>query len=219
MHRVSVLSAAVLTLALASGARADGLAVTPNLNITGPGVDLTYRVSPRFNVRVGGTLPATPEVEDVKFGDVKYDTTFKLGGLDAFLDWHPRAGNFHVSAGVISLRSPWTLKAASTSTYKINDVSYPASGVGRLSGEYRIGNRIAPTVLFGWGNPVRPGKRWGAVLDLGIAYLGSTDFVLQADGPLAGDPAFQSDLKQEQKEQSSAHSISPLIKLGFSYQF
>jgi hypothetical protein len=210
---------ALLALGL-TAAHAEGIAITPNFSLPlGTGADLTYRLSPRFNVRVGGAIPVTPELEDVQFGDIRYDMDVKLGGVNAFLDWHPFAGNFHVSGGITTVRSPWTLVANSTSAYEINDVRYAADDIGRLTGEMRMENRIAPAVVFGWGNPVRPGKRWGAMIDLGLAYVGNTDFVLEASGPLASDPMFRRDLAREEDRHSCGNGVSIVVKVGLSYQF
>ena len=66
---------------------------------------------------------------------------------------------------------------------------------------------------------MRPGKRWGFLIELGVAYGGREDFVLKADGPLAQDPAFQRDLAAESELHSSDHSFWPVLKAGVSFQF
>jgi hypothetical protein len=220
MRSTVVVLAAVASLATTAVARSEGIAVTPNLGLlSGFGADVTYRLSPHFNVRAGGYIPSTPELKDLKWGDVKYDTQLKLGGLNLFADWHPFAGNFHVSGGIVTLRSPWTLKATSVSSYKINGTSYDASGVGNLTGEIRFGNAVAPALLVGWGNPVRPGKRLGVVFDAGLAYITKQEFALTATGPLATNAAFQRDLEAEQRKQSFEPSLTLVVKVGLSYQF
>jgi hypothetical protein len=211
---------AIVCLAAGPSARAEGIAITPNLNLTsGFGADLTLRVSPHFNVRVGGSIPMSPEVEDIKFGDIKYDMKLKLGGVNAFVDWHPFAGNFHVSAGTVTQRDPWTVKATSVSTYRVNGTSYPAAGVGTLAGEIRLGNKVAPALVVGWGNPVRPGKHLGFVFDAGLAYVGKQEFDVSASGPLASDATFKRDLEAERDKHSSEHAFSLIAKIGVSYQF
>jgi hypothetical protein len=205
---------------VSSSVHAEGVAVTPNLGSpTGNGIDVTYRLSSRFNVRAGAGIPASVTAKNIEFGDIKYDTTIKTGGINAFLDWHPFANNFHCSGGLVAIREPWTLKAASVSSFKFNGTVYAAADVGNLTGTIGFGNTIAPAILVGWGNSVRPGKRWGVVLDLGLAYIGKSDFRLQADGPIAGDPAFFSDIEEEQRFHSSDSSVMPILKLGVSYQF
>jgi hypothetical protein len=220
MRSTAVVLATLASLAAAASARSEGIAVTPNLNVpSGFGADVTYRLSPHFNLRAGASVPSTPEVKDVKFEDIKYDVKLKLGGFDLLADWHPFAGNFHVSGGIVTLRTPWALKATSVSSYKINGTSYDASGVGSLTGEIRFGNTVAPALLVGWGNPVRPGKRFGVVLDAGLAYIGKQEFALTATGPLTTDAAFQRDLEAEQRKQSYEHSLTLVVKVGLSYQF
>jgi len=220
MRSTPFVLATLATLALAGSVHAEGFAVTLNSGFPlGMGVDLTYRLSPHFNVRAGGGLPAEREVNDVKFGDVKYDMKPKFGGVNAFVDWHPFAGSFHVSGGLVTFRDPWTLKASPVSSYKINGVTYAAQDVGTLSGELRTQNTVAPALLVGWGNPVRPGKHLGVVFDVGVAYVGRLDFELNANGPLANDAQFRRDLDAEQRRHSSDHALYPVLKLGLSYQF
>jgi hypothetical protein len=211
-------------VAVAAGAcgavHAEGVAITPNFGSpTGNGIDVTYRLSPRFNVRAGAGIPASVTAKNIKFGDIKYDTTIKTGGINAFLDWHPFANNLHCSGGLVTIREPWKLKTASVSSFKINGTVYAAEDVGNLTGEIGFGNTVAPAILVGWGNSVRPGKKWGVVLDVGLAFVGKSDFRLQADGPIAGDPAFLRDFEEEQRFHSSDSSFMPILKLGVSYQF
>lgn len=211
----------VILAGFGSAARADRIAIVANPVGTplGLGADLCYRVSDHVGIRVGGGLPATGTADGVEFGDVKYDMTVKVGGVNALAEWYPFAGNFRISGGVTTVRNPWSLAATTVSTYTLNGTSYPAAGVGVLEGEIRMAHSIAPAILLGWGNPVRRGKHWGMVLDVGVAYVGSEELVLKADGPLASDPVFRRDLAAESARHSSSHAVWPVLKLGVSYQF
>lgn len=215
---------AALALCLAgfsAAARADRIAVvaSPVGMPLGLGVDVCYRVSDHFSVRAGGGLPSTGKAEGVELGDLEYEMTIKLGGVNAFAEWYPFGGNFRVSGGVTTVRSPWRVKAASASTYTINGRSYAAAEVGALEGKMTMAHSVAPAILLGWGNPVRRGKHLGLVLDLGVAYVGREQLVLEADGPLASDPDFQHDLAAERARHNARHSLWPVLKLGVSYQF
>lgn len=221
---IRALAATVLTLLTvlaATTAHADGLAVTANPvgMPLGLGLDVTKRLSTRFSVRAGAGVPAEPTAKKVKFGEVSYDVTLKLGGWNVFADWYPFAGNFHVSAGVTSVRDPWKLDARDAPTYVINGVSYPAEGVGALTGELRVTNHVGPAFLLGWGNPVRAGRRVGVSIDVGFCYVGNEEYSLHATGSLASDPAFRRDLAAEQKARSTEDAFWPILKFGISYQF
>ncbi|MBN2372037.1 MAG: hypothetical protein JXO72_16265 [Vicinamibacteria bacterium] len=220
MKTSRLISIVAMVAGACGSAHAEGVAVTPNLGMpTGNGVDITYRLSPRFNVRAGVGIPASIAAKNIEFGDVKYDITIKTGGINVFLDWHPLAGNLHVSGGIVTMRTPWALKATSVSSYTINGTPYAAADVGRLTGEIGFGKTIAPAILVGWGNGVRPGKKWGVVFDMGLAYVGKKDFRLQADGPLMGDPEFIHDFEEEQRFHSADSIFTPVLKIGASYQF
>ncbi len=219
--KATALAVVVLSVGFGTVAQADRIAVVANpIGMPlGLGADVCYRFSDHFSARVGGGLPASGTAEGVELGDVKYDMTVRLGGVNAFADWYPFAGNFRVSGGVTTVRSPWTLKATSVSKYTINGTSYPAADVGGLQGEIKMAHGVAPAIMLGWGNPVRRGKHLGLVVDLGMAYVGSEKLVLEADGPLASDPGFQRDIAAEGARHSTRHSLWPILKLGVSYQF
>jgi hypothetical protein len=224
MKKTAAALAALLSLSLAPAARAadEGIALTltPVGMPLGLGLDVSYRLSNRFSVRLGAGLPSTGELKDVEVGDVKYDMTYKLGGANGFVDWFPFSGNFHVSAGFSTLRDGWTLRGGERgSTVTIGGVRYPAAEVGQLTGRIDLAHTVAPAFLVGWGNPVRRGKRWGFVIDLGMVYAGREDLSLSASGPLASNAGFQRDLARERELQSSEHSLWPLLKAGVSFQF
>jgi hypothetical protein len=200
-------------------ARAEGVALTPHVSSEGAGADLTYRLAPRVNLRAGASVPVSVNLDDVSFGDVKYDTKAKLGGVQALVDWHPFAGRFRVSAGIVAFRSPWTLRANRVSTYKINGHTYAGNDVGDLTAEIQLKHKVAPAFTLGWGNAVRPGRHWGFGLEAGLAYVGKQDFVLKATGPLAGDAAFRRDLEAERVTRSKGTAVRPVVKLGLSYHF
>ncbi len=211
----------LIAAGLAATASADGLAVSldPIGMPSGLSGEVIKRLSPRFNVRLGGGIPAEPTAKNIEFGDVHYDMTLKLGGVNASVDWYPFGGRFRLSGGVVTQRSPWSLRSTSVSSYRVNGVDYPAADVGTLTGEVRFQHQIAPALLVDWGNPVAAGKHLGFVLDLGAAYVGRQDFVLHASGPLASDPAFRKDLAAEEKLRSAGHAFVPVLKVGISYQF
>ncbi len=219
MKRTALALAAFLAVGTVAHADRIAVIVNPVGFPLGLGADLCYRFSDRLSVRVGGGLYDSGTAEDVKLGDVSYDMTVKFGGANAFAEWYPFGGNFRVSGGLTTVRSPWTLTARSVSHYTINGTDYAAEDVGALEGELRMGHALAPAILVGWGNPVRRGKHLGLVLDVGLAYVGEEKLTLSADGPLAGDPAFQRDLAAERDQHSSHHTVWPVLKLGISYQF
>lgn len=221
MMKATPIVSVLLVAGLAAVAHADRIAVVANpvgLPL-GLGADVCYRLSDRFSVSLGGGLPSTGVAEGVELGELEYEMTIKLGGLNAFAAWYPFGGDFHLGGGVVTVRSPWTLKAASASSYTINGTGYSAADVGRLQGEVRMGYSVAPAFVLGWGNAVRRGRRLGLVVDVGLAYVGSEKLVLEANGPRAGDLDFQRDLAAENARHSSRHALWPILKLGVSYQF
>lgn len=221
MQRFSLTLAAVIGFGLAAQAGAEGLAVTPNLGAPhGFGLDLTLRASKHVNLRVGGGIPQNADAEDMEIGDVKYDIKLKIGGVNAFVDWHPTGGRLRLGAGAVSVRSPWTFKNSSKTTFfAINGQSYAVRDVGTLSGEIRHARKLAPALLVGWGNAVQEGRRWGFSADLGVIFAGRRDFTLNASGPIATNPAFQRDLEAERRKHSADEGLLPLFKIGISYQF
>lgn len=221
-RRFVVLAAAFLVLGLSGLANADSgrfaVSVKP-INTLGLGVEGTARILPKLNARLG--INYYRYTYDEEEDDVDYDVDLNLFSGSALLDWHPFAGTFRISGGLLLNKNELEMDARPNEPVEIGDQEYAASEVGTLSGDLDF-RSVAPYVGIGWGNAVGEDKRWGFVCDLGIVYQGSPDADLEATGPIASDATFQADLAREEENLEDDFEFLkyyPVISFGISYKF
>jgi hypothetical protein len=219
---VVVLIGAFLVLVIGSVAYADSgrFAVSAKpISTLGLGVEGTAQILPKLNARLGmNYFPYTYSAEQ---DDVDYDIDLNLFSGSALLDWHPFAGVFRISAGLVLNGNKLDMEARPKEPVEIGDIEYDPADVGTLSGEIDF-NSVAPYVGIGWGNAVGKDKRWGFVCDLGVVFQGSPDVSLAASGPIASDPTFQEELAREEEnlqDDLDVFKYYPVISFGISYKF
>ena len=97
-----------------------------------------------------------------------------------------------------------------------------------MKAKVSFGNSVAPYIGIGWGNAVKPGKRWGFSTNLGVMFPGSPKVeITPGFGPVAlAIPGLQqrinTDIEAERKKQESDLNwlnVYPVFSLGVSYQF
>jgi hypothetical protein len=203
---------------LASAAEAGGVALSGRVSSLGLGVELTAGLTDRLNVRLGGNAFSFSRTftED----NDEFDLDLKFRSFTALLDVHPFAGGFRLSGGFVANRNEAGLVGRSTS-YEIGNTTYDASDVGSLIGTVDF-KKAAAYAGIGFGNAVRAGRKLGVVFDTGVVFQGSPNVTLGASGPIAGDPGFQSDLRQEELNiEDDAHQFKyyPVVSFGISYKF
>lgn len=219
---IVVLIGAFLVLVVGSVAYADSgrFAVSAKpISTLGLGVEGTARILPKLNARLG--VNYFPYTYDGEEDDVDYDIDLNLFSGSALLDWHPFAGVFRISAGLVLNANELDMKARPTGLVEIGDREYAPADVGTLSGDVDF-RSVAPYVGIGWGNAVGKDQRWGFVCDLGVVFQGSPDAALVASGPIASDPTFQEDLAREEEnleDDLDFFKYYPVISFGISYKF
>jgi len=196
-----------------------GLAIGARSGTLGLGGELTVNVLSDLNARFGVTFFDLSL--DGEISNVEYDFDLDLLTFPITVDWYPFKNSFHVSAGIIVNETEVGLGARSDGSITIGDTTYLASDVGTLSGDLSF-QRVAPYIGIGWGSTFGKEKRWGLITDLGVAFIGSPDVSLSASGPIASQPAFQSDLAQEQDELEddlSDFNIYPVLSISLFFRF
>ena len=218
---IMVMSGVFFVLAFAGlgYAGSGGFAVSGKVSTLGVGVEVTTRITPRLNARLG--LNAFDYDHSVTEGGIKYDLDLQLRSFSGLLDWHPFAGSFRLSGGLLVNRNEFSAQAGFTTPQLIGGRTYTPAEIGTLRSNIGFPG-LAPYVGIGWGNAVEEGRRWGFVIDLGVVFQGSPDVSLTADGGLVADPIFQADLAREREELAEgldAFRYYPVIALGISYKF
>lgn len=194
-------------------------AISPGVTTSGPGGELITKLTSNVNFRFGAhglsfDLDGTES-------DIDYDFEVDLLSFSGLVDWHVFGNSFRVTGGVVVNESDVDLEAEPAATLEIGDTTYTGAQITSLTGNLGF-NSIAPYVGIGWGNPFTSKKRWGYMLDLGVAFAGPADLDLSASGPLAADPAFLADLEQERQDVEDAlddFKFFPVLALRFFFRF
>lgn len=206
---------ALAGLLVAGPAAAEGFALGVKAGTLGAGVEATYGLSERFNLRFG--LNGYKYEYEETASDIRYDAELDLASGAAMLDWHPFAGVFRVSLGYVRNDNRVLLTATPTGTVDIGGQDFSPAQVGTLSGEVTFEENV-PYFGVGWGNAARA-KRLGFSVELGAMFQDAPEVSLSST---SADPMLQSRLGAEEREieqDLENFEIYPVVSLGLSYRF
>ena len=221
---ITLAAACILTVAMGlpqQAAAADtGIALGAGIGLRGVGIDLTGRLLDGYlNVR-GGYNWLNIDY-DAETDDVEYTIAADLTGYNAWLDYHPFKNHFRISAGAVFNGDGVDATAQLADSTSIGGNDYTPEQVGTLTGTITMTSDVSPYIGIGFGNPVKRGQRWSFMFDIGVI-IQEYEVILGADGIIAQDPQFQSDLAQEEselQEELDKLNIYPVLSAGISYQF
>jgi len=206
-----------VVIAMAAQNAAAGIGVTPKIGTLGYGADVTVGLAPQLNARAGFN---TFNYEITRNED-STELTAKIDfqNIPLLLDWHPWAGAFRVSAGVVVNNNKVLLSAKPGDHVDFNDIGYYVeSASGKISFK-----QLSPYLGIGTGNAADASSPVHFAVDFGVLFQGAPKIELSA---VAADPALQSELDDsvvaEQKkleDDTSAFTIYPVIALGVSFTF
>jgi hypothetical protein len=212
-RQFALLPLSAVALIAAGSASAESFALGAKAGTTGVGIEGTFAVSERFNLR-GGVYAVGVGWDDTRLG-IPYDGDADLKNAGLFLDWHPAAGVFRVS--IAGFQTDNTLNGDAEGELDVGGTIY--SSVLNANIEW---DGFAPYLGIGWGNAVRnPG--WSFSFDLGVIFVGEPSVSLTGT---VSDPsleeAFQEDLAREEQalqEDFEDAKYHPVVSLGFAYRF
>jgi len=187
---------------------------------TGFGIEVANPLSENWNFRFHGTGGDL----DKSFihSDIQYDADLKLTNIGALVDWHPGGSLFRVTGGGFYTKNKFNVTASLViNGNAIGNNVYTSAEVGSLTGSIETGNEIAPYFGIGYGESAYSDDGLGVSINLGVMYTGSPKVSLTADGLLASDSTFMSDLDEEEKNISSSNyfKVYPVISIGITYKF
>jgi hypothetical protein len=220
MRKWAILAVLIIGNAVLAEMASAGVGVSAKIGTLGYGGDLTVGVLPQLNVRAGfNTFSFAINTRDDSEGATKISADLDLQTIPILLDWHPYAGGFRVSAGMVVNNNEVSLYAVPGDTVKINDVEY---GLQHLDGKATF-NQVAPYLGIGAGNAADTSSHLHFSCDFGVMFQGEANIELHAT---ASNPALQTilDADVEQQRKTSEDDVSvfkfyPVIAIGLSYTF
>lgn len=219
MKNIGVAGLAAMAALFASLAHAEGIGVSVKAGTLGTGAQLTAGFAPTWNARLG-VNNFSYDYNTTK-DSINYDIGLGLKSGELLLDWHPFAGGFRFSGGVMYNKNALKLTATPAGSYTIGNNTYTGAQVGVLTGVMDF-NKSAPYLGVGWGNAVEKGDRLSFALDIGVMMQGTPKASLSATGPVTSLPTFQDDLAREEATLNAAmkdFKYYPVVSLGLGYHF
>ena len=214
--RFLLLTVLIATLS-ASTVSAD-VGVSLKIGTQGLGGDVTVGLFERLNVRAGvsgGSIDDDYEDDDGN----NYTAAIDLLMVPILLDWHPFAGNFRVSGGVVINRNEITASAVPGEPVELDGTDYT---VDRLDAAISF-RSTAPYFGIGYGNAGHDGSRFDMVFDLGVMYHGEPELSASAT---ASNAALQSQLNSslatevdELNADIDGYAWYPVLNFGILLRF
>ncbi len=192
-------------------------AITPSVGTLGAGLEASYWVTEKVNVRGG-------------FHQFDYDTDFDIEGedfdaelaLESFgmmVDYHPWGGAFRISGGILKNNTSASLNGSYNGSFNFNGQSFSAATPTVVEGKVDFGS-VAPVVSVGWNKKVT--KNFSLMAELGAMYTGAGDLSISSTGGVSSDPTFQAELEAERAEiqdDLDSFKVYPVIQFGASLRF
>ncbi len=191
----------------------------------GIGGGVSYGISDALTARVGYTSIKVNHAFHTT--NVDYTGKFKLGGVEAMLDWYPFSGGFRVTGGAVIDHNKVDIDARLNHTpITINGVNYDVNDLASISGSAKFRSTV-PYLGIGWGNVASTNGNFYFIADFGVEFLGSAKVKLNGtcSQQFESDPMcaqFKSGVAQE--ENNLNHDVAdykwwPVLSLGVGYRF
>ena len=217
MHLKTLATLLLAVASVSTAQAADGrYSLGAGVTTLGYGMDGNLRLSPRLSATASWSTFSVDG--DVDTDDVAYSGELSSDNATMALNWHPFAGSFHLSAGLVAgdLQAVVTGTPVAGSSYTFNGQTYTAAEVGQLRGEVVIKDNVAPYAGIGWRSQR---KGLGGYAQIGVI-AAKTSVGLAATGMLA-DPRLAADLEAERRslEEEVDLSLYPVIGAGLVWRF
>jgi hypothetical protein len=213
MKRKLIRLLALSSLLVAGNTFAEGFALGAKAGTLGLGVEGTFGLFDHLNLRAGINSYSRSFDQDASGITYKADFDLKTGAV--IFDFHPFAGTFRLSAGLIYNNNGLHLSATPTNNVTIGNTTYTPAQAGTITGDVSF-KKTAPYIGLGWGNAVKKGSPFGFTAEIGAMLQGSPNVRLSSNSPFVS----QNDLRQEEQQaDSDLNTVYPVISLGFSYRF
>lgn len=149
-----------------------------------------------------------------------YDGDLNLQSLQALVDWHPFAGSFRMSGGVVYNGNKFSMTARPTNgQIAVGGGTYFPAGNAAVNATVDF-SKVVPYLGFGFGRtPKNTGLSFTS--DIGIMFQGSPNATVTTTGiPDAGNLA--ADTAQAKADLEAAlknFTVYPVISFGIGYTF
>jgi hypothetical protein len=206
------IAAVYLLPAVARADSFDPISIGAHIGTLGAGVTLERPLLFDLSARLTTGLLSTTTQQT--YNDAPWTSTFHENNVLVAMDWRPYGGRWRLSGGLLFGGDNVNKVAQSVNgNYSLNGNTYPASGAGVVSARISYAR---PAIYAGFGGGTGILRGLTIAFDAGIVVRNGT-LSTMATGPLAANPAFQSDLAAT-ASQFRTRLIQPVIGVGLVYR-
>ena len=187
---------------------------------------VTKSLTPNLNARLG--INGFSINTDIKETDVTYDADLKLFNVSTLVDFYPFKGSgFHLTGGLVFQNNKIEGTGEVTNgEITIGNETFTSDERGSVDLEVSFSNSVAPYLGIGFGNAVKPDRRIGFSINLGVMFAGEPEVSLEPNSDPAATPQVQQQIneaieneKSELEDYLNGFNIYPVLSLSLSYQF
>jgi hypothetical protein len=139
----------------------------------GMGFEVAVPVMSRANIRAGFNMFEYDRT--LSQDGVSYQGKLNFRSSEAYFDWFPFGGSFHLSPGMLLYNGnkiTANTSVPANQTFSFNGQDYASDANDPLTGDAKLDfKRLDPAFLVGWGNLAPRGrKHWSIPVELGAVY-------------------------------------------------
>jgi hypothetical protein len=192
-----------------------GLSLGAKAGTMGIGSELSFALTPRLHLRLGGSY-FRYEIELEAFqSEVKGSSYLKTGSISLLADFHP-ARYFYLSAGVLYNMLEAGIYGIPANPITIGNIQVNPDEVGYLEVTLKPGANINPYAGIGFGRAVSKNRVVSFNIDLGAAFMDSPKADLQSTGMLT--PTSSEEQKRQLNENISWIQFYPMISFQLNFK-
>ena len=216
MKKIALVIAA---LALSPAFALADTTVNGKLSTLGLGAEVAFPVTSSVDARIGINSYNYNFNKSINSNGyaTNYDGKLDLQSLQALADWHPMAGSFRVSGGLVYNNNKFSMTAQPTSagTVNVGGKDYTV-GTGQSVNAAVDFNKVAPYLGIGWGRtPKNTGLSFTS--DIGLLFQGSPKGNVTTNAGV--DATHLAQANTDLNSSLKSFKIYPVISFGIGYSF
>lgn len=223
-------AATALTAPSPASSPAWGVFVAPNIGTLGAGLEAGYEFNSHLKLRARANWIGYDFDKDRSSIHYEAKAENMNGGL--MLDYHPWAGTFRVTAGLLisnlNAKTDGSTDLGSGGRFTLGDDTYQAEGLVGVHGKYTW-NKVQPYIGIGWSTDGEGDRSWYVTADIGVAILGSgklttshSGHIQNGDGSAVSDAQINESIRREADDVlkiCDSLTVYPVVQIGVGYRF
>ena len=205
------------TSPITSEATSKPVVLMPEVSTLGVGATLSIPLNNKLSFGLGGNMFNYDT--NSAYSGIDYDIDLELQSFGLTMDYQPFDSGLTLTGGVRINSNSGSFSATPVNDITIGDQTYSAADLASVNGSVSF-EKYSPIVAVGYNKTYDSGFSIGG--KLGVMFQGSPSISMSAEGILADDPSFLSELEKERQSiESELESFKyyPVASFGVSWAF